>query len=141
MADPEYPIGSGAGMARERERSAAEVMKDIVANMQDIVRSEVRLAKVEIKEETKKASFAGAMIGAGAVIGLYALGFALLAWRDAMNLALPAWASCLIIAFVVGGAAAVLLALGRARIKQVSKPEQTIQSVKENVEWARNRMH
>lgn len=139
MADSLYPAGSGAGMVRE-QRSAAEVMKDIVSNVQEIIRSEVRLAKVELKEETKKLTSAAALMAAGAVTALYAIGFLLLAFRDALNLAIPAWASSLIIGIVVAGGAAILLGIGRTRFKEVTKPGQTIQSVKENVEWAKNQM-
>jgi hypothetical protein len=49
------------------ERAVSEVVQDILRNLQEIVRSEVRLAKVEIREELKQAAFSGAWITGGAV--------------------------------------------------------------------------
>ena len=54
------------------DRSFADVLQDIVGNIQEIVRSEVRLAKAEISEEARKAKPAGLSIAAGAVFGLCA---------------------------------------------------------------------
>ena len=44
------------------DRSLSEVLQDIIRNLQDIVRSEVRLARKEIGEEADKAKFA-ALVG------------------------------------------------------------------------------
>jgi len=66
-------------MAAQRERSLADVFQDIVANVQDIVRSELRLASVEIRQELVKAARAGKVAAAGGVLALFALAFLLLA--------------------------------------------------------------
>lgn len=117
-------------------RSFAGVIQDIIQNVQDIVRSEVRLAKAEITNESKKAARAGAVLAAGAVLGLYALGFLLLAAVYGLSLALPAWAAALIVGAVIAVIAAIMITAGRARMKNVhAKPETTIRSVKENIEW------
>ena len=39
------------------ERTIASLLKDIVGNVQQIIRAEVRLAKVEVAEELSKARF------------------------------------------------------------------------------------
>ena len=49
------------------ERSVSDVLQDILRNLQDMVRSEIRLAKVEIREEGRRAVSSGIWIGAGAV--------------------------------------------------------------------------
>jgi uncharacterized membrane protein YqjE len=117
-------------------RSFAGVIQDIIQNVQDIVRSEVRLAKAEITNESKKAARAGAVLAAGAVLGLYALGFLLLAAVYGLSLALPAWAAALIVGAVIAVIAAIMIIAGRARMKNVhARPETTIRSVKENIEW------
>src|SRR5690348_8779266 len=96
-------------------RSFAGVIQDIIQNVQDIVRSEVRLAKAEITNESKKAARAGAVLAAGAVLGLYALGFLLLAAVYGLSLALPAWAAALIVGAVIAVIAAIMITAGRAR--------------------------
>ncbi len=119
-----------------KERSPGDIVKDIVSSAQDIIRSEVRLAKAEVREESAKAISAGTLLGAGAVVGLYALGFLIAAGVAALALVLPWWAAALIVGAVLAGAAAVMVNLGLARWKHVNAtPTKTIQDVKENVEW------
>jgi uncharacterized membrane protein YqjE len=118
------------------ERSAGEVLKDIVANLQEIIRSEVRLARVEIKEETGKMASASAVLAAGAVLGLYALFFIFLATVYMLTTVLSPAASALIVGVVLAVISGILVMAGRGRLKNVSpKPEKTIDSVKENIEW------
>lgn len=120
------------------DRPFAEVLQDIIRNFQDIVRSEVRLAKAEIGEEAVKAKAAGLMIGAGAVTGHFSILFLLLALFFALSLALPNWAAALIIGTVLALIAGVTINAGLKLFKQVHPaPEHTINSLKENVEWAK----
>lgn len=147
MADvyePEYPTGSGAGRAREpeqraaAERSPVEIIKDIVGNVQEIIRSEIRLARLEMTDKAKNASRAAIMIAAGAIFGLYAFGFLLVCIYKLLTYAIWPWVSALIIGFVLGTLAGGLLYAGRKRMKEVRPaPEQTVQSVKENVQWVK----
>lgn len=121
------------------DRSFAEVLDDIAGNVQGIIRSEVRLAKAEIQEETVKAGKVARMAGSGAVLGLYALGFLLLACFFALEIAVTAWLAALIVAVIAGAAAGVLINLGITRMKLVHpRPERTIETLKENVEWVKN---
>ena len=121
-------------------RSSAEVVQDLVQNVQEILRSEVRLAKAEITQEAKKAARSVAISAGGAILAIFALGLLLWAAVYALSLALPLWAAALIMAVLVGIVAGIMLAAGRARMKQVHpKPETTIRSVKENVQWLKNR--
>jgi hypothetical protein len=120
-------------------RSSAEVVQDLLENVQEILRSEVRLAKAEITQEAKKAGQSAAISAGGAVLAIFALGLLLWTAVYALSLTLPLWAATMIIGVLVGIAAGALLAAGRARMKQVhAKPETTLQSVKENVQWLKN---
>jgi membrane protein implicated in regulation of membrane protease activity len=79
------------------------------------------------------------MAAGGAVLAIFALGLLLWTAVYALSLALPLWAATLIMGVLVGIAAGAFLAAGRTRMKQVhAKPEKTLQSVKENVEWLKN---
>ncbi len=148
MADvypPEFPSGAGAGRARVpepppiTERSVIDIVKDIVANVQEIIRSEVRLATVEMREKAAQTGKAGAMLAAGVVVGLYGIGFLLAGIYNAIATALPAWASALIVGGVLAIIAGGMIGAGRKRLKQVNPtPQQTVASVKENVEWIKS---
>ena len=126
-------------MSTSGDRSFTNVLEDIAGNIQAIVRSEVRLAKTEIQEEAVKAGRAAGVAGAGGVLGLYAVGFVLLACVYALELALAPWLAALIVGVVAGAGAAVLIQAGRKGLRRVHpRPDRTIHTVKENLEWAKN---
>jgi uncharacterized membrane protein YqjE len=141
MDDPARSAGGTLGeyayQQGGRERPMTEVLKDIITNVQEMVRSEVRLARVEIREETSKTARAGAMLAAGGVLGIIAGVFGLVFIAQLLDMVMPDWAATLIIALALGIAAAVLISKGRSRL-HVPTPEKTIENVKENVEWMKN---
>ena len=125
--------------AMTRERSAGDVLKDIIGNVQEIIRSEVRLAKVETVQEIGKAGTASKIIAIGGVLGLYGGAFILLAIVYALSTVMAAWLAALIVGIALAIPAAVMVSRGMDEIKRVSPaPERTIETVKENVEWMKN---
>ncbi len=124
------------GTVERSERPFSEIVSDIVGHAQEIVRSEVRLAKTELKEEGIKAARASVLLAAGAFLGIYALGFLLWAGAYAIGLALPLWAGALIVGVVVGIASGAMVMAGLARFRTVEPaPEKTIREVKEDAQW------
>ena len=127
-------------MAMERDGSVSQLLQDIVANVQEIIRSEVLLAKTEVKEAGRAAK-AGQLLAGGIGLAFYALGFLLLFLVYALATAIAAWAAALIVAVGLGIVAAVLLRIGIKRIKQVSPtPQKTVETMKDNVRWAKNQV-
>lgn len=122
----------GAGI-----RSIPEILQDVLTNIQDIVRAEVRLAKAELGEELNRARSGGLLIGVGAVAAIFSTLFLLLACVYALGLVMPDWAAALIVAAAVGVAAAVTLSLGLKRLKTIQAAPKTAASLKENVRWAK----
>src|SRR4051794_4937106 len=108
------------GYAPGSSGSIADLLQNIVGNIQGIIRSEVTLAKTEIKEEATTAGKAASMLAVGAVLGVYAVGLLLLTFIYALNGPLPDWAAALIVFVVVAAVAGVLVKLGLDRIKQVT---------------------
>src|SRR5256885_4268846 len=96
---------------QESDRSVSEIVHDIVFNVQDIIRSEIRLAKAEMREQAGKASRAIAMLGAGALAGIYAIALLLATCVLGLATLAPAWLAALITAFVTGIIAVTLLAV------------------------------
>ncbi len=127
---PKVPNGGG------RDRSATDVIKDIVGNLQEIIRSEVRLARAEIREEAGKALLAGRKLMIGAVLGLYGLGFLLLCIVYGLSLVVAPWLAALIVGLVLAVASGVLLMSGKGAMSHVKPaPDKTIDTMKENIEW------
>jgi uncharacterized membrane protein YqjE len=122
----------------QTQRSFSDVLQDIVGNIQQIIRAEVRLAQVEIKEKANRASKPLSVLLTGAILGLYGLGFLLLAAIYGLSLVLPAWAAALIVGVVMTIIAGGLVASGLTRLREINPvPEKTVQTMKENAQWAK----
>jgi uncharacterized membrane protein YqjE len=125
-------------MRENDERSISDVLQDIFGNVQDIVRSEVRLAQAEIKTEAAKTARAAKSLVAGAVLALYAGGLLLIALVYALAMVVQPWIAALIVGVFVAVIAAIMISVGQGRLQKVKKPEKTIRSVKEDVQWLKN---
>ena len=122
-----------------RERSMADVLKDIIGNVQEIVRGEVRLAKTEAKAEAAKALTSARLILVGATVGLFAVGYVLLAVVYALALAMPAWAAAASVGIVLAVVASLTISAGMNKWKSVHPvPEKTVETIKENLQWMKN---
>jgi len=128
--------------AQERQdRSLGELMSEMTKELGDLFRKEVELAKVEIKENAKRASRAGMMFGAAAVLGLEAIMLVALTIAWSLDAIVPTGIAFLIASMLFAGGAAVVFARGRkeaADLKPV--PEQTAETLKEDVRWAKARL-
>jgi len=101
--------------------------------LRNLVRSEVELAKAELKQEASQVGKAGGMIAGGGVLGL--TGFTFLMWGLIYLLGrkLPMWVSASIVGSALVTIAAFLGMSGRNQLQQTElKPEQTIDSLKES---------
>jgi hypothetical protein len=125
----------------QNSRAMAEVLQDIVGNIQEIIRSEFLLAKAEISEETAKAARSSIPLAVGLVLALYAFGFILLAIVHALSAVVDAWLASLIVGVAVLVVSVILVSVGRKRFQQVKVvPEKTIETMKENVQWAKHQI-
>ena len=122
-----------------QERAISDVLQDILRNLQEIVRSEVRLAKVEIRGEAKHAAASAVWIAAGTIGALSAWAFLLWTIAFALSTRMSMWAATLVVALVLACAASVLIVGGIRRVKRIHPiAERTTASIKENVEWIRH---
>jgi hypothetical protein len=124
-----------------RERPLGEVARDLASDLSLLVRQEVELAKTEMKEKGRIAAPGLGMLGAAGVIGLMAAGAATAFLILVLATFMPAWLSALVVGVVLAGTALVLGMSGKERVEQAGAPvpEQTIETVKEDVEWAKTR--
>jgi uncharacterized membrane protein YqjE len=122
-----------------RERSLPELLKQLSEETTRLVRQELELAKAELAEKGKQAGIGAGLFGGAAVVGLLGAGALTACFILALNAVMPAWLAALLVAVVYGAVAAVLALRGRAKVKQAVPPvpEQTIETVKEDVQWAK----
>ena len=132
---------SGAAGGALRERPIGEVARDLTKDLSLLVRQEVELARAELREKARLlvpgiGMFGGALVLALAVVGALTATLILV-----LATFLDDWLAALVAALVVGAIALALVQIGRARLKAAGRPvpEQTIETVKEDVEWAKTR--
>jgi uncharacterized membrane protein YqjE len=126
---------------REENASLGELFSRLTTDLSKLVRDEVELAKVEIEQAVDAARTAGISIGAAGLLGIMA--FVMLSFAAAWGLAevVPEGVAFLIVGAAYGLVALALLALGRQRLKTVKPvPEQTVETLKEDVAWAKQQM-
>jgi len=122
-------------------RTFSQILQEIVNHLAEIVRSEIRLARLEIRQDFVRVSRAAVLLVIGAVFALYALGFVLLGVMYALGTSIAPWLSAVIVGVAAGLLAAIFLMIGRTKIKRADlKPDKTIRSVQENVTWMKKQV-
>jgi Putative Actinobacterial Holin-X, holin superfamily III len=125
-----------------RDRPLGELLRMLAQETVDLVRKELDLAKAEIEQKGRKAGIGAGLFGGAGVAGLLALAALTTAVILLLDLAMPAWVAALLVAAVWGVVAAVLARSGKQKIDEATPPipEQTIETVKEDAQWARTQM-
>jgi hypothetical protein len=125
-----------------RERPIGELLKQLSEETTRLVHQELELAKAELAQKGRQAGLGAGLFGAAGAIGLLAAAALTACFILALDAVMPAWLAALIVAVVYGAVAAILALRGRDRVKQAVPPvpEQTIETVKEDVEWAKTQM-
>jgi VIT1/CCC1 family predicted Fe2+/Mn2+ transporter len=124
-----------------RERPIGEVAKELTGDLSLLMRQEIELAKAEMAEKGRTAAPGLGMFGGAGIVALCAAGALTAFLVLVVSLFLPDWAAALIVGAVLGAVAYVLIKQGKERVAEAGKPvpEQTIETVKEDVEWAKTR--
>jgi uncharacterized membrane protein YqjE len=123
--------------------SIGDLVKGVLSDLRQLMREEIALARVEMREQATRAKLAIAALGTAALALAFGGIFLLLAIAIGLAdlLHWPTWAGLLTMAFLlcIGGLA--LLAAGRKRLRTVhAMPEQTVETIKENSEWIAKRL-
>jgi uncharacterized membrane protein YqjE len=129
-------------MRGQPQRSVPELLQDIVGNIEDIFRSELRLAKTELREEASEARKPAVTLGVGVVLAAYAVGWLLQAGVQALGTVMPLWAAALLVSVATAIVAVVLIKQGSEGLKRVhaTPGKKTIATLKENGRWAKEQI-
>jgi hypothetical protein len=122
-----------------RDRPIGDLVKQLAGQTSTLVRQELDLAKAEMSQKASIAGKGAGLLGGAAVAGLLAAGALTACVILALSEVISDWLAALIVAVVLGAIAAVLALQGRNRIRAATPPvpEQTVETVKEDVEWAK----
>lgn len=133
LRDPTAPPPTTVGA----EPSIAQLLSNLIADAQTLVRKEFDLAKTEIMSEVDKVRQGAIMLGAG--IALAAIGgLFLLAMIAELLVAagLDRWVAYLILGGVLAIAGGIVLYTGIKRFQTVDPvPRETIETIREDVSW------
>ena len=124
--------------SRHEDRPLGELLSDMSGKVQDLLRKEVELAKLETKEQVSRAGKAGAMFGAAGATGFVAL--LLLSFAAAWGLAetIPVGLAFLAVGLLYAVVAGILATQGKRKLRDFSPvPEQTLKTLRDDVEVAK----
>jgi hypothetical protein len=124
-----------------RERPIGEIAKSLTSDLSLLLRQEIDLAKAEMAEKGRTAAPGLGMFGGAGIVGLCAAGALTAFLILVLSTFLPDWAAALVVGAVLATVAYVLVQQGKERVADAGTPvpEQTIETMKEDVEWAKTR--
>ncbi|MGY5011474.1 phage holin family protein [Streptomyces sp. 900105755] len=130
-----------------QQTSAAEPVGELVQRasqqLTELVRGELRLARAEMKQKSKRYGKGGGLFGGAGVVGFLMLQALVVTVIAALAVPLPVWAAALIVTAVLGVIAAVMAMSGKKQIDQAAPltPEQTVENVKADVAEIKESAH
>jgi len=115
--------------------STGELVKTLSEQLSTLVRSEIQLAQVEMKQKGKKLGIGAGLFGGAGLLGFYGLGALIATLIIVLDLFLPLWLAALIVTLVLFAAAGVLALAGKKEVAQGTPPVPTeaIASTKKDV--------
>ena len=127
------------GQTDLRERPMGELLKQLADDTGTLVRKEIELAKAEMSQKGQQLGKGAGMFGGAGVAGLLALGALTAAAILALDAYVASWLAALLVGAVWAAVAGALALAGKEKVTEATPPvpEQTIETVKEDVEWAK----
>jgi uncharacterized membrane protein YqjE len=120
---------------RPADASLGTLVSQLSSQIPALIRSEIRLAQVEVTEKGKRAGIGLGMFSVAGLLAFFGLGFLLTTVALLLALVMPGWVAALIVTVVLFAVAGVAALLGKKKVAQATppKPERTIESVKEDI--------
>lgn len=127
--------GSSAAPLPPADRSLGDLVKFVSEDLSHLVRSEIKLAQVEVTEKAKGVGAGIGAFGAAGVLALFGLGLLLTTAVLALSLVVAPWLAALIVTVVVFAIAGVAALIGKKKVSEAAPPVPTraVESVKEDV--------
>jgi membrane protein len=131
----------GESQSPQNDRPIGELVKQLSEQTSTLVRKELELARVEMTRKGKAAGLGAGMFGGAGLFGLLALGALTACFILALAEAVDGWLAALIVTLVYAAIAGVLALTGKSKVQEATPPipEQAKESVREDVEWTKER--
>ena len=143
LSDDTAPSGGASGQGQShghdlRDEPISELLKRLSNETTTLVKMELELAKAEMTQKGKQAGTGVGLLGGGGVAGFLALIALTLTLIFLLDTFMKTWIAALIVTVLWAAIAGALALKGKNELKDVNPaPEQTIETVKEDVEWAK----
>jgi len=118
------------------DASLGQLTGDLSQQVSRLIRDEIRLAQVEMKDKGKRFGTGAGLMGAGGVIALFGVGCVVAAAVLALDLVWPTWLAAVVVGVVLLIVAAVVAAKGRSQMRRGAPPmpSEAMKSTKEDIE-------
>ena len=129
-------MSSNFARAAETDRSLGTIIKDLMADISNLIRSEIALLKLEFKDTFAKLGGGTAMFAGALFLGLFGLAFLFVTITlGLVALGVPAWLSSLIVTVVLFVGAGVLAMIGKKKFAAVNfVPTESVEQIKSDIE-------
>jgi Putative Actinobacterial Holin-X, holin superfamily III len=122
------------------DRSVGQLLGDVTRELQALVHKELELAKAEAKEELQRAGAAGKRFGAAGLTGYLAVVMLTFAAAWGLTALLPTGWAFFVVGMLLGLVAAAAALLGRRQLQRFhAVPQETVETLKEDVQWLKSR--
>jgi len=123
------------------DRSLGELFGDLTRSLSTLIRQELELARTEMTARAGRLSQGAAMVGlGGALLHAALLGAMAVVTLGLFELGVAPWLAALIVTIVVAAVGGLLVASGRDALKKADLvPRRTIETVREDADWAKER--
>lgn len=127
----------------DQEHSTGELVKMMSEQVSTLIRSELKLAQLELTGKGKQAALGAGMFGTSGMVAFYGVGCLLACAIIAISGVVAAWLAALIVGVALLAAAGIAALLGKRRMRRVGPPvpAEAVASVKADVEEVKERAH
>ncbi len=127
------------GASDPHDKSLGELVSTATRDLSTLIRTEVQLAKVEIKQEVATVGKGAGLLGGAGFTGVLALVFLSISAAYGISwLGVPLGCAFFTVGLLYAIVAAVLALTGKKKLTQVGPPEKTVETVKDDIAWAKS---
>ena len=124
-----------------RDQPIADLVRQLTEQTRTLARQEIELAKAELTAKGRKAGIGAGMFGGAGLFGFFAFAVLTACLVLALATAVAPWLAALIVGALYGAVAGALALGGKQKVQEATPPvpEQTVETVKEDVQWTKQR--
>jgi uncharacterized membrane protein YqjE len=133
----------GAPERQTPDQTLGALVHQLTQQVPELIRSEMRLAQVEVAQKGKRAGVGIGMFSVAGLLAFFAFGSLVATAILALTLVVDAWLAALIVALVLLAVAAVAGLIGRNKVAEAGPPapERAIQGLKDDIATVKGDHH